>query len=421
MAEPARSPSRKPVLASFDEEEEGAADEHLAGDLATLGNSFIAFVGAGILDLPYAFSKVGLGLGTFIILSVAVVSLHCMYLLVDCKLLLERKGATVTTYGDVGEAAFGRWGRMVCDISLCLTHFGFCTAYVILISHSLDSVIAESPGFVPYIWLVVPGQLLLSTLRHLKFLGKFSLVADFTMTFALSTVFYYCFTQIAANNADAADGGASVDRLAANWPKAPFFFGVSIYCYEGIGMVIPIQSAMRNKDRFKFVWGVNMLLVTFLFWAVGFTGYLAYGYSVRESITNNLPTFDTLPSLVQLALCLGLYFTYPVMLFPVYQIIEKLLGRSAEVADLPSNMRRFAIICFSAFIASTVPSFSAFLGLVGSSTCALLALILPAAFSLKLQEVTPLNAAREGSVVVMGIIAAALGTQDALETIRNLP
>eukprot|EP00659_Diplonema_papillatum_P008200 gene8200-12650_t len=356
----------------------GEKSDNLAGNMTTLGNSFIAFVGAGILDMPYAFSKVGLSLGTLVIGVTAVICLHCMYLLVDCKRHLEIAGIKVAGYGDVGHAAYGPVGRKVVDVSLVITQFGFCTAYLILISNTLYDVMADSPGIWPYIWLCVPGELMLATLRHLKYLGKFSLVADVTMSFALFTVFSYCYKEIRHQG----EGGGSLERLDSNWPAVPYFFGVSIYCYEGIGMVIPIHNAMRNKPQFKLVWGLNMVLVTALFWGVGYLGYYAYGVKVRESVGSNLPTFDIMTALVQLAVCTGLFFTYPVMMFPVYQIVEESFKKPD--GSPPGNAPRYAIVVLSAFVATLVPSFSSFVVLVGSSTCALLAFILPAIFSLKI-------------------------------------
>ena len=224
-------------------------DSNLAGNLTTLGNSFIAFVGAGILDLPYAFSKVGLRLGSFVMLAVSLVCLHCMYMLIDCKIFLEKNGKKCSTYGEVGKEALGPAGGILVNIALSITQFGFCTAYFILISHNLDAILTDSPGYIPYIWLCVPGQMMLATLRHLKFLGKFSLIADVTMAFALGSVFYYCRNQLISQK------DADMQRLQSDFSNAPYFFGVCIYCYEGIGMVIPIQAAMKNKHQFKLVWG----------------------------------------------------------------------------------------------------------------------------------------------------------------------
>ena len=67
-------------------------------------------------------------------------------------------------------------------------------------------------------------------------------------------------------------------------PALPFFFGVAIYCYEGIGMVLPLENAMRNKHRFPPILAATMLLVTFLFISFGLCGYLAFGQVARVRV-----------------------------------------------------------------------------------------------------------------------------------------
>jgi hypothetical protein len=59
----------------------------------TLGNIFISFVGAGVLGLPYAFSRSGLLLGALVMLVVSILAYICILLLVDCKKTLEPHGA----------------------------------------------------------------------------------------------------------------------------------------------------------------------------------------------------------------------------------------------------------------------------------------------------------------------------------------
>lgn len=41
----------------------------------------------------------------------------------------------------------------------------------------------------------------------------------------------------------------------------PFLFGVVIYAYEGIGMILPIEAAMKHKEKFPSVmYGVTGLV-----------------------------------------------------------------------------------------------------------------------------------------------------------------
>jgi proton-coupled amino acid transporter len=70
------------------------------------------------------------------------------------------------------------------------------------------------------------------------------------------------------------------------------FFGTAVYAFEGIGVVLPIENQMRNKNELRGPAGVlntSMVTVTCLYIAVAFFGYLKYGENVLGSITLNLP------------------------------------------------------------------------------------------------------------------------------------
>ena len=72
----------------------------------------------------------------------------------------------------------------------------------------------------------------------------------------------------------------------------PLYFGTAIYAFEGIGVVLPLENQMRTPRDMRGWNGVlntSMTIVTCLYIAVGFFGYLKYGESVQGSITLNLP------------------------------------------------------------------------------------------------------------------------------------
>lgn len=61
---------------------------------------------------------------------------------------------------------------------------------------------------------------------------------------------------------------------------------------EGIGVVMPVENAMKKPQHFLGCPGVlntAMLTVIVLYAVIGFLGYVCYGPAVRGSVTMNLP------------------------------------------------------------------------------------------------------------------------------------
>ena len=100
---------------------------------------------------------------------------------------------------------------------------------------------------------------------------------------------------------------------------------------------------------------------------------------------------------MQLGLCLGLIFTFPIMLHPINEILEGKLKRvfhkpynndnsdsTTSLEKLRMYISRATVVLVLAILATFVPAFGVFASLVGSTVCALLSFVLPAAFHLKL-------------------------------------
>lgn len=67
----------------------------------------------------------------------------------------------------------------------------------------------------------------------------------------------------------------------------PTVFGVGVYCFEGTGMVIPIEDSMMHKNSFTPILCVVMMIYTGLCVVSGTLGYLAFGEAteVRQNTT----------------------------------------------------------------------------------------------------------------------------------------
>jgi solute carrier family 36 (proton-coupled amino acid transporter) len=81
---------------------------------------------------------------------------------------------------------------------------------------------------------------------------------------------------------------ASPDRLA-------FFFGIALFAFEGIALVLPLKNAMKVPRNFSKVTGVlnvSMVIASTVYVAIGILGYWRYGEDTLGSITLNLEKTD---------------------------------------------------------------------------------------------------------------------------------
>jgi len=145
---------------------------------------------------------------------------------------------------------------------------------------------------------------------------------------------------------------------------------------------MPIEESMETPQNFRRVLAGTMTLVTVVYAIFGMLGYLAYGSDVKEMITLNLGG-GWPPRLVKVALCVVLFFTYPLMMFPVYNIIES-SARVYPRSTLFKSGLRVGVVLVSVVVALGIPNFGDFIALVGGGACAALSLVLPAYFNLQL-------------------------------------
>ena len=120
-----------------------------------------------------------------------------------------------------------------------------------------------------------------------RYLSPCSVIANVFQFVGLGIVFYYIFR-------DPLPHSSSVPWIAKS-ERLPLFFGTAIFAIEGISVVLPIENQMRKPKEmlgWNGVLNTSMALVTALYVAMGFYGYLKYGETIESSITLNLPSAD---------------------------------------------------------------------------------------------------------------------------------
>eukprot|EP00245_Coleochaete_scutata_P002568 TRINITY_DN13484_c0_g1_i1.p1 TRINITY_DN13484_c0_g1~~TRINITY_DN13484_c0_g1_i1.p1 ORF type:complete len:258 (+),score=36.83 TRINITY_DN13484_c0_g1_i1:1-774(+) len=214
-------------------------------------------------------------------------------------------------------------------------------------------------------------------------------------------------------------------RAWNGWASVPFAMGVAIYCYEGFSMTLPLEASMKNRARFPYVLGISFFCITILYISFGIIGYLAFGDATKEIITLNMRNgWSTVA--VKIALCIGLFFTFPVMMHPVHEIFERRISttpclethveRSPRLRKILFRGIRASVVIIAAFTAVGVPGFAVFISLVGSTVCAMLAFVLPAIFHIHVMwdEMTRPEVVVDVLLIVIGLLFATYGTWSAV-------
>ncbi|XP_024027011.1 amino acid transporter ANT1 isoform X2 [Morus notabilis] len=213
--------------------------------------------------------------------------------------------------------------------------------------------------------------------------------------------------------------------ITSNIGGLPFAGGMAVFCFEGFGMTLALEGSMRDKRSFPKLLAQAFTGITLLYVLFGFFGYMAYGDETRDIVTLNLPR-DWWALAVQIGMCLGLVFTFPIMVHPINEIIEGRLKKSNWFQDAENTngysttsigkfgiyLSRSMLVIGLAILASCVPAFGVFASLVGSTVCALISFVLPAIFHLKIfwSSLNLWQRALDFVILSCGMLFAAYGT-----------
>lgn len=390
-------------------------NRHLSSQSKTFANVFIAIVGAGVLGLPYTFKRTGWVTGSLMLFSVAFLTYYCMMLLVKTRRRLESnlKKVKISSFGDLGFSVCGPVGRFAVDSMIMLSQAGFCVSYMIFVSNTLSNLINYSPtnpnptilGISPkvvYIWSCFPFQLGLNSVPTLTHLAPLSIFADVVDIGAMGIVMVEDVLTFLKNR--------PVLETFGGFNTLFYGLGVAVYAFEGIGMILPIESEMKEKNKFGKILGLSMAFISLMFGAFGVLGYFAYGENTKDIITSNLGQ-GLLSTLVQLGLCINLFISLPLMMNPVYEVLERRFCEGRYCLWL-----RWAMVLVVTLVALLVPNFADFLSLVGSSVCIILGFVLPALFHLLTykEEIGWYGVAFDVVIIVFGIAFAVSGTLSSL-------
>jgi proton-coupled amino acid transporter len=347
-----------------------------AGMMQSFFTLLKAFIGTGIMFLPKAFNNGGILFSAVTMVLVSSLSMLAFHLLLQCR---NQYGGG---YGDLGKAIGGPKFRALILASITISQLGFVCAGIVFVAENLYAFLeAVLKGSSPLpIKAIIALQLIvlipLSFIRNISKLGPVALLADVFILIGLTYIYYFDIATLATDGID-----KTVQLF--NPRDYTMTIGAAIFTFEGIGLILPIQSSMKKPQAFEWLLAVVMLIITIIFTSVGALCYATFGSDTHIEIISNYPQDNKLVNAVQFLYSIAVLAGTPVQLFPALRIVEgKVFGRRSGKRDAMTkwkkNAFRTAVVLLCGGIAIVGSNnLDRFVSLIGSFACVPLVYIYP--------------------------------------------
>lgn len=337
-------------------------------------------LGLGTLTIPYTLKGLGWS-GVLLLAILAYLSSHTAKLLCYCVDYNTAHGkiSYLNSYPDIGEAAFGKYGRAFVTFVLYLDLVASSALFLVFIATNLHTLFPDIMDRTQ--WIVFISFTLLPTVwLKLQKLSWLSTLGSYLMLALVVTVVYATFSATPE----------SFELNEYHFAKfEPSALGNLVFAFACHGTLITIYREMSKPSDvgrlFDRVYFTGFLVKC----VVGITGYYLFAQNTKDQITLNLP-IPWLRTAITLALTLKNWLTYALPLEPVAVDCEKLsFIRGDDINNRFGNLIRILIfrsilVAMTTILALWLPYFGLFQSLIGSLCAGFLVLVFPEAFYIKL-------------------------------------
>ncbi|GKY91682.1 hypothetical protein MPSEU_000140000 [Mayamaea pseudoterrestris] len=316
------------------------------------------YIGCGVLSLPWAVSQLGIPFGIVAIFIMAIWSSYNCWTVVKLKRYIEQSNSSnsntssfqvnnsprleapsdtrsegaassTITYPDVGDWAYGSSFHKYVTACIITQQLAICTVFMSFIGENIHAVLQfvniTSVTHYQILSVIVPPVMLLCFLPTLKHLAPVMVIGTL-----LIMIGFACLAGVGWLEWE----DRPLHAPPMHFGKAPLALCAILYSFEGICLVLPVETAMRDPQEFQkaFVW--SMSTVAAILAVVAGLSVAAFGYVLNGSITAFLlqeygddPSHTFYLMLVNTAVSLSILLTYPLQLFPALELVAPIIER----------------------------------------------------------------------------------------------
>ena len=205
-------------------------------------NLFKAYIGGGILGLPYAFERAGYVLAGIVMMIIILIIYYTTTLIVSVCSTMDKPNLT---FKDVFDATLGKRGSNIYKVLLVIMQMGCCVAYVIFFTEffSIAFGVSNSAGnriiFLSISLVVIVPMIMINT-YHL--FHKWSRWANIFTLITLITILEFSVSKIMSKD----HNNEELREDLFHFSDLPHFLGIAIFAFECIGSIFSVRASMQE-------------------------------------------------------------------------------------------------------------------------------------------------------------------------------
>lgn len=366
----------------------------------TILNSVNVLIGVGLLALPVGLLNCGWVLGAPLLL------LCCLSTCWTATLLSKAMDtdSTIMTYADLGHAAYGSMAKLAISLLFTIDLLGCGVSLVLLFSDSLFSLLGDDEVWTKATLKIVAFFVLTPfTFMPLPILSIFSLFGIMSTMSIILLVFSCGLLKLTSP-------GSLLAVMPTNlWPAdvTSMFIGLGILIapFGGHAVFPNLKSDMRHPQKFTKIVYITYIITCFADSSMAIIGFLMFGFTCSNEVTSLVLETAGYPGwiypLISGLICIVPLAKTPLNAKPIISTLDGVFSLDAVVEgetkfkNFSKQLGRFivrvGVNAVFVWLAILFPEFDKIIGVLGSSICFLICIILPCLFYLVLckDEVVP--------------------------------